>query len=133
MSRTRLSVDYDYDFVLIGIVSHEKDYHLCWMLNTLLNIQLTKTEDHVANQSKHSMYGYLIEELFREYYLLSNKGDSHILIDEHKHIDYFLIIKGILDEDDKKHIMEVIKKSEMVSAAYLIDVHSLKSKQNLIL
>jgi len=103
------------------------------MLNTLLNIQLTKTEDHSALEGKHSMYAFVQEELFREYYLLANKGTAHILIEEHKHIDYFLVIKGMLDEEEKKRIMEMIKKSEMLSAAYLIDVHSLKSKQNLIL
>lgn len=133
MSKVKLQIDYDYDFCLIGIVSHEKDYRLCWMLNTLLNIQLAKNEDHDTGQSKHSMYSYIQEELFREYYLLANKGDVHSLIEEHKHIDYFLVIKGALEEDEKKHIIELIKKSDMVSAAYLIDVLSLKSKQNLIL
>lgn len=133
MSKVKLQVDYDYDFCLIGIVSHEKDYRLCWMLNSLLNIKLTKTEDHDTGQSKHSLYSYVQEELFREYYLLANKGNNHSLIEEHKHIDYFLVIKGALEEDEKKHIIEMIKKTDMVSAAYLIDVLSLKSKQNLIL
>jgi hypothetical protein len=133
MSRTRLHVDYDFDFCLIGIVSYEKDYRLCWMLNKLLNIQLTKAEDHIAAGGKHSIYTCLHEDLFREYHLIANKGDALILVDEHKHIDYFLLIKGIIEEDERKHMPELIKKSEMVSAAYLIDVHSLKSKHNLIL
>ena len=133
MSKTKLQIDYDYEFCLIGIVSHEKDYRLCWMINSILNIRLAKMEDHAAEHSKHSTYGFVQEELFREYYLLANKGEGHLLIEEHKHIDYFLMIKGSVEEDEKKHILELIKKSEMVSAAYLIDVHSLKSKHNLIL
>jgi hypothetical protein len=133
MSKTKLVVDYDYDFCLVGIVSYEKDYRLCWMLNNTLNIKLTKMEDHPAEHSKHSIYGYVREELFREYYMLANKGDSHHLVDEHKHIDYFLVVKGSLEEEEKRHMLELIKKSDMVSAAYLIDVHSLKSKHNLIL
>jgi hypothetical protein len=133
MFKTKLQFDYDFDFCLIGIVSNQKDYRLSWMLNSALNIQLAKTEDHNTEQSKHSAYVYVQEELFREYYLLANKGDTHYLVEEHKHIDYFLLIKGDFPEDEKKHTLEVIKKSEMVSAAYLIDVHSLKSKHNLIL
>ena len=133
MSKTKLQIEYDYEFCLIGIVSHEKDYKLCWMLNTALNISLAKTEEHAAEHSKHSMYSYISEEQFREYYLLANKGEGHYLIEEHKHMDYFLIIKGSLEEDEKKHILELIKKTGMVSAAYLIDVPSLKSKHNLIL
>ena len=133
MSKTKLQVDYDYDFCLIGIVSHEKDYRLCWMLNSVLNIKLAKAEDHHAGQSRHSMYNYIQEELFREYYLLANKGDAHVLIEEHKHIDYFLLIKGQIAGEEQKHVNELIKKSGMVAAAYLIDVLSLKSKQNLVL
>lgn len=133
MTKTKLQIDYDFDFCLLGIVSSEKDYRLCWMLNTLLNIKLAKGEEHNTEHSKHSMYSYVQEELFREYYLLANKGDNHVLIDEHKHIDYFLIIKGAMEEDEKKNIVDLIKKSDMVSGAYLIDVHSLKSKHNLVL
>ncbi len=133
MSKTRLQIEYDFEFCLVGIVSQEKDYRLCWMLNKLLNINLAKTEEHNTEHSKHSMYSYVQEELFREYYLIANKGDAHVLIDEHKHIDYFLIIKGALEEDERKHTMDLIKKSDMVSGAYLIDVLSLKSKHNLVL
>lgn len=133
MSKTKLQIEYDFDFCLIGIVSSEKDYRLCWMLNKLLNINLAKTEEHNTEHSKHSLYSYVQEELFREYYLLANKGDSHVLIEEHKHIDYFLMIKGALEDEEKKNMMDLIKKSDMVAGAYLIDVHSLKSKHNLVL
>jgi hypothetical protein len=132
MSKIKLQIEYDYEFCLVGIVSSEKDYRLCWMLNTLLDIKLAKTEEHVAGPSKHSMYSFVQEELFREYYLLANKGDTHFLAEEHKHIDYFLVVKGLQTEEEKKNILDLIKKSDMVSAAYLIDVPSLKSKHNLV-
>jgi len=132
MSKIKLQIDYDYEFCLIGIVSSEKDYRLCWMLNTVLDIKLSKTEEHEAGPSKHSMYSFVQEELFREYYLLANKGSTHFLIEEHKHIDYFLVVKGLQTDEEKKNILDLIKKSDMVSAAYLIDVPSLKSKHNLV-
>lgn len=138
--KTRLHIDYDYEFCLIGIVCSEQDYRLCWALNSALNLHLAKTEEHEAEFSKHSLFSYAKEELFREYFLLANKGESfpqggeyYQLIEEHKHLDYFLIIKGSLEEEEKKHITELIKKQDIVSAAYLIDVISLKGKQNLIL
>jgi hypothetical protein len=133
MTKTKLQFDYDFDFCLIGIVSSEKDYRLCWMLNNLFNIKLAKAEEHSTAQSNHSMYSYVQEELFREYYLIANKSDSHVLIEELKNMDYFLMIKGVNEEEEKKNIADLIKKSDMVSGAYVIDVHSLKSKHNFVL
>ncbi len=133
MPKTKLHIDYDYDFCLIGIVCSDKDYRLSWQLNTALHLQLGKAADHTTNNSSHSLFSYVNEEQFREYYLLANKGNGSNLIEEHRNIDYFFIIKGPLEEDEKRDMLELIKKQDTVIAAYLIDVPSLKSKQNLML
>lgn len=140
MSKTKLEIDYDYEFCLIGIVCNDKDYRLCWKLNPLLNLRLAKSDDHKVEHFRHSLFTYTNNDLFKEYYLFSNKGENsdkrgefRNLIEEHKNIDYFLIIKGQLDEEEKKNVLELIKKQENVSAAYLIEAISLKSKQNLLL
>src|SRR6185312_2578522 len=128
MSRVRLQVEYDYDFYLLGIVCHEKDYRLCWMLNNSFGIKLAKTEDHTTEHSKHSLYSFVSEEQFREYHLVANRGTEGMLIEEHRQIDYFYIIKGSVEEDERKQIMDEVKKSGMVAAAYVIDAQMLKSK-----
>lgn len=132
MSKTRLQFEYDYDFCLIGIVCHEKDYRLCWTLNTLFDIKLAKTDDHVTETSQHSMFSFIQEHLFRDYHLIANRAKNGLLIEEHKQIDYFFIIKGNLEEDEKKLIVEQIKNAEVIGAAYSIDAQTLKSKHNLV-
>lgn len=42
MSKFQLQIDYDFDFRLIGISCHARDYRLCWALNNHLEIQLEK-------------------------------------------------------------------------------------------
>lgn len=133
MSKTRLKIEYDYDFCLIGVVSSEKDFRFCWMLNNQLNQRFAKAEDHVSGAGNHSLYSYNDENTMLEYYLIVNKSDTgKPLLEEHQHTDYFVIIKGEISDEEKRYFAEQIKKLNSVSASYLIAVESLKSKHNLI-
>ena len=132
MSKTKLVVEYDYDFCLIGIVCHEKDYRLCWTLNTALQINLSKKDDHITGNSAHSLFHHNHEQHFREYYLVANRGSAGLLVDDHKQVDYFFIVRGDVGADEQKHFLEQFKQIGMVSAAYVLDANILKSKHNLI-
>ena len=133
MAKTRLTVEYDFGFCLIGIVCPEKDFRLCWMLNNQLAMKLAKTEDHTSGAGMHPLFSFIDEHQMREYYLVANKADTgKLLLDEYLHTDYFMIIKGEVDDEEKKYFAEQIKKLNSVSATFLIDAETLKSKQNLI-
>jgi len=133
MSKTKLNVEYDFDFCLIGIVCSEKDFRLCWMLNNQFGLKLAKMENHTSGVGMHSLFSFADEHLMREYHLIVNKADTgKLLLEEHQHTDHFLLMKGEMDDEEKKYFAEQIKKINTVSAAYIIDVETLKSKQNLI-
>ncbi len=133
MAKIRLKIEYDFTFCLIGIVSSEKDFRLCWMINNQLMLKLVKTEDYTLGLAKHSLFAFNDEEMLREYYLVANRSvTGSLLLEEHQHTDYFILIKGELTDEEKKYFAEQIKKLNTVSASYLIDVETLKSKQNLI-
>lgn len=156
MGKHTLEIEYDYDFVLIGISSHEKDYRLCWMLNKQLGLELFKTDSLEIKGKKQetpsffSLFTYENEELFREYTVIANlsesksviKGDSlfdavnpaenELLIPEHKQMDYFFVIKGEIENEETDEIIRKIKEIESVQTAVRIDVTQLKSKQNII-
>lgn len=132
MSKTKLVVEYDYDFCLIGIVCHEKDYRLCWTLNNALQINLSKKDDHDTGNSLHSLFHYNQELLFREYYLVANRGNTGMLVEDHRQVDYFFIVRGEVGADEQKLFLDQFKQIAMVSAAYAMDANVLKSKHNLI-
>ena len=161
MGRHTLKIEYDFDFVLIGISSHEKDYRLCWALNNALEIELTKTESLEIKDKKQdtpsffSLFKYENEDEFKEYFILSNlsenkqfvsredtlfnksvKGpqstENGILIPEHKQLNYFFIIRGEASDRDVETILKKIKKIDMILTAVRIDVAELKSKANLV-
>lgn len=98
----------------------------------MFGIKLAKTEDHATEHSLHSMFAFNQEVLFRDYYLLANRGKDGMLIEEHKQMDYFFIIKGSVEEEEAKQLVEQIKKADVIAGAYSIEVHSLKSKHNLV-
>lgn len=161
MGKHILNIEYDYDFVLIGISSHEKDYRLCWALNNVLELELTKAESleikakKQNNPSFFSLFQYENTDEFREYFILANTSenrqladkehtlfntstqetvttDSGILIPEHRQIDYFLIIRGEMDDDTIDQLVSRLKAIDLVLTAVRIDVSNLKSKQNLL-
>jgi hypothetical protein len=136
MTKLLLNIEEEYDFYLIGISCHAKDYRLCWEMNRLLNIDLARTEDLDLNLKtsigKFSFYEFIDEENYSEYYLIANRSTKGFLIPEQKNTDFLFMIKGAAYDSVIDEISEKISSSEIVLTSYNIDVNSLKSKQNLL-
>ena len=132
-----LDEEYEYDFDLVGICCHEKDYRLCWGLNNALNISLEKSEENIEiifNKKSNPSFPVFIFESEKEhtiYYLISNKSDNNLLISEKKHIDFFFMIKSS-DESNISGILDKIKSISFVLTAHSVVVDELKSKEHLI-
>lgn len=139
MSKTRLDIDYEMEFLLFGISSHVKDYRLCGAVNNKLGIDLERQEDVVIPLPESeefngfSHYVYLDEENGLKYIVLSNRGDISYLIQEQKQADYFLLIEGTTEELDKNKLMNKLKEIDHVLTIYELDPNKLQSRQNLIL
>jgi hypothetical protein len=161
LGKHTLTVEYDYDFVLIGISSHEKDYRICWALNSVLGLSLTKNEPLEIKSKKQktpsffSLFSYENAEEFIEYTVISNlsenkllvlkehslfgKGakesqstENGILIPEYKQMNYFFVIRGEMDYKEVEKTLRKIKEIDIVLTTVNIDVKELKSKKNLI-
>ena len=138
MTKFQLQVDYDFDFRLIGISCHARDYRLCWALNNHLEIQLEKVHRENASSGLQkngiaieSIYSYYDEENHSAYQLLYNKHNNNLLLPEQKLADFLLIIDQLNDEHFE-NILKKIKEIDLVNMAFIIDVNTLKSKENLI-
>jgi hypothetical protein len=157
LAKHTLEIEFDYDFVLIGISSHEKDYRLCWTINNTLNLQLTKQESleiKGKKQTTPSFFSFFLFEKqddFIDYAIIANlsesktveqttstlfdaldESDNEYLIPEQKQMNYFFLIRGEIENEEVNEIIQQIKEIENVQTAVRIDVKSLRSKQNLI-
>ena len=138
MKKHLLEIEYDFDFVLIGISSHEKDYRICWALNQKLGLELIKTDPLEIKDKKQedaSSFSLFVCERpdeFMEYLIIANRSEKGLLIPEQKQMDYFFVIKGEMDDEQIEEMVNKIKEINFVLTAVRIDPSVLKSKQNLI-
>jgi len=135
----KLAFDFESDFSLIGIASHENDYRLSWAINKALKCELAKSHDLVINHPKHkieinySMYEFSDLNNYASYHLISNKSDQGFLLPEYKNIDFIFRISGLSEEDDINKLLIQLKKIEIIITAFSIDDISDKQKRIFII
>lgn len=138
MNKITLKYELDLNFKLIAINCPLKDYRFCFFVNKYTHLDLAKVDDHetwIPKQSSlfFSKYSYINPVQDTEFYLIGNKGiDGGYLIPEMRSIDYFLLIKEYIDEEDFNQIIEVLNQIDDVVVAKEIDPAKLKSKENLL-
>ena len=161
MGKHTLEIEYDYDFLLIGIASHEKDYRIAWAINKALGLSLTKQnslEIKGKKQTTPSFFSFFLyenEDAFKEYAVVANLSESKVgekqaqtlfsdsptgksnneneyLIPEQKLMNYFFMVRGEVESTEGEEVIKKLKEMEPVQTVVRIDAKSLKSKQNLV-
>mgnify|MGYP003577028848 CR=1 FL=1 len=139
MNKTYLKLSLDLDFVLIAITASLKDYMLCHKINTSLDFNFEKIEDHEVyfnindEPLAFSKYYFFVEQGEIEYYLLNNRNAEGFLIPEMNKVDFFLIIHQYIDKEDLNYLLNGLNKLPDIQVAAQIDQHRLRSRENLIM
>ncbi|UKT63873.1 IPExxxVDY family protein [Pedobacter mucosus] len=139
MNRTYLKLTLDLDFILIAVTAPLKDYVLCHKINTSLNTHFEKVEDHEIYFNideplwSFSKYYFFVEQGDVEYYLISNKSTDGLLVPEMSNVDFFIIIKEFIDQEDLNYLINGLNKLPDIQVAAKIEPTKLKSKENLVL
>ncbi len=129
----------EYDFVVIGITSDERDYKLIWEINNALGWNLERQDNYrwynksTETEFEFSLFTFTDPDSYIHYKLISNKHDGFTLLEELKNIDYLLLI---YDEPGMKQfaaLSDKIRKINVVRAIFHIDISRYKSKERLLL
>jgi len=139
MKKSKLVIDYDYDFNLIGLTTTVKGYKLAWELNQALHIQLVKQPDLVVgfkNDDEKSFPFYAFQTQLNRLKLFKNKPSEndpgkYFLIPEFPHFD-FIILAAMEDHYTHQQLLDLIKSIPSVQLAVTIPLDGLKSKSNFI-
>ena len=108
MKRIKFEVEYEFDFILLGITSGQKEYKLAWELNRELTIELKKSDDCIINfkgDSKLIISTLTFSEHSSIYTLLKNRSVDYentrhsFLLPELKQFDYFLKLEGVFEPE----------------------------------
>ena len=138
MAKHVLKLDFDYDFALIGISCHLKDYRLSWAINKILGIDLQKGDQdlEIYDKKNGKREYFAISEFFDEdeeamYYLISNRCPDGYLVPEHREADFFLMIRDG-SHTDAEQIADRIRSIDFVLTCFTVNIDRLKSKENLL-
>jgi len=136
--KLRLNSDYDKDFTLFGIVSHQRDYRLIWSINEKMQLHLVKMEDLKIFQDKKneyntfSLYYYDEPNTFKSYFFISNMSEKGPLFAEYRQTNYFLLIKGNVSKTLIDEITNNLFTNEYVLKAHLIPISTIKNIDNFL-
>ncbi len=138
LNRKFLKFEVDLDFVLIAVTTSLKDYRTCYLINKYLNFNFVKNTDLAVDINAgalpvyFSIYTYNWEDSETDFFFISNKGSEGYLIPEMKKVDYFLMIKNYIDDNELDAIINGLNKIPEIVAAVKIDPKKIKSRENLL-
>jgi hypothetical protein len=139
MKKTKLIIDYEFDFELLGLISSAKGYKLAWEINRVLGIQLIKQPDLVVgfkNKEEKGFSYYTHETQINRLKLFKNRptdqeGGKYFLIPEFPHYD-FIILANMKEQYPHQQLIHSLKSIDAIQLAALIPLDGLKSKSNFI-
>lgn len=133
MTKHVLDVEFDYDFDLIGISCHLRDYRLCWLLNKSLGIELVRDADGAETpKGRFALFSGECLETRTIIHLLVNRGQGGWMIPEQRQADYMLLLRDNAKWNTDELVRDLKNKSQILTA-FAIDPNGLKSKENLLL
>ncbi len=130
VTRVKLNIEQNSDYILLGIVTAEPDYKLSLSLNRKFGISLKNilplkfAEEDLAfsrfsNSSEHENVNFN---------LISNRSGKIFLLNKLKNIDYLLQITDPENEVDLNKITSLLREVETINAVFNIDINTLKDK-----
>lgn len=136
-----LTVNFEYDFLLFGIVSPAKDYKLAWLINQALPIHLVKAEDLTLEINKDRsivIANFIFKAAHCTFRLLKNRAyvtaDKHseFILPDLQYVNYLLMIDDHTDAIGAGTIEEKLNGIQEIEQVQLFDANTLLFKENLI-
>ncbi len=138
MKKSKLIIDYEFDFRLWGVTTAVRGYKLAWEINQHLGIHLVKQPDLVVGFKKEvekSFHFYAYQTTVNRLKLFKNRptdqeSGKYFLIPEFPHYDF--IILAAMEEQHSSDLPDQIRRIPAVELVAPIPLEGLKSKSNFI-
>lgn len=137
MTKDKITYQYVFNYKIIAISTHLKDYRVSFYINDLLNLKLKKVDDLVVdNKSEEQAQSFEQQvcsnsETETSYHLIHNKGSGFYFLPSLKKFDFILIIKTENEINNQDEIYETLKASSHFQIIYKVD--ALSRKENKII
>ena len=125
-TRFTLECAEEFDFAVLAINSHIKAYKLCWNINSSMQLDFEKKDDHnIKKDLSFSRYTYISDEGI-EYDLLTNRSKKGYLVPNQKGINYFLVVKNDYWQQDKLEFINKLRSTPDVLLVFEMGAENLK-------
>ena len=139
MKKSKLVIEYDFDFDVFGISSSAKGYKLAWDINHRLDIHLTRQPDLIVgfkNKVEKSFPYYSFETALNRVKVLKNKpveveSGKYFLIPEFPHFD-FVILARLNDHLMNDSLADALREIPSIELVAPIELQELRSKVNFV-
>lgn len=126
------------DLQLIGINTDLADYKLAYFINRDISIKLERLDNLpvFCEKSKNVKLYPFFESHDHDrrvsYYLIGNNLPSGKMIDQYSQADYFLLIKGKLDEETNKKILSCLRQMNSVTFVFVAVLNKIKELDGIL-
>jgi hypothetical protein len=133
VTKVKLKIEQNNDYILLGIVSAEPDYKLSLSLNnkfriSLKNINPLKLTGNIHSELAFSRFSNNDDHSDLNFSLISNRSGKNFLLNKLKNIDYLLQIQISEKEADLNTITSRLREIDSVTAVFNIDLNTIKDK-----
>ena len=137
MKKTRLVIEYDYDFILLGITSSARFYKLAWSVNKAMGINFIRSDDYeLPLRDETQVFGcYTHGDEEPVCWLFKNRSmdnDQHLLAPELAHFDYLLKFPSESQSFAQKEILQQLREVKCIEYIGAINIDSMKSRDNFL-
>ena len=139
IKKHKLEVAFEEDFCLLGLVTDEPDYKLCWLINQVMDMDFKKLDDLILFHKKldvdqvFTLFRYYDKESLLTYRVINNRSDRGYFLDELVNLDYLIHIQGEVITEKIKPFMMKVGKIESVRMCVPVDLKRIKHKERLLL
>lgn len=136
MAKLKLDADPAPDVFLIGISSHVNDYRLCWSLNLSLGLNLGRRNASIVGQGPEHTAQFVAfdhdeAETQARISLVSNHAPEGVLLPEHRHADYFLVVDEACSLRPEA-ALDGVRRADFVLAAFPMEFMDIKGAYKLL-
>jgi len=133
VTKLKLNIEQDNDYLLLGLVSAEPDYKLSLSLNKKIGISLKNIAPLVLpgdnnSEQTFSRFSNFDAPSDLTFSLISNRTGKNFLLNKLKNVDYLLLIQNSERNTDLNKLTLSLREIKTVTAIFNIDLNTIKEK-----
>ena len=133
VTKLKLNIEQDNDYLLLGLVSAEPDYKLSLSLNKKIGISLKNIAPLVLpgdnnSEQTFSRFSNCDDPSDLTFSLISNRTGKNFLLNKLRNVDYLLLIQNSERNTDLNKLTLSLSEIKTVTAIFNIDLNTIKEK-----